>query len=96
MVAGAEQGVGLGFGQVGDDVPLGSLGRDGQHTLDRRRVLGMPESDVGEQRVDRRQAVVAGGWVVAAVAFEVVQERADQRRVEVCDVERHGRLRGAL
>ena len=50
-------------------------------------------SDLGvaEQRVDRRQPPVAGACLVAALALEVVEERSDQRRIEIADVQR-GRL----
>ncbi len=40
-------------------VALGPLGRDGEHPLDQRPVLGMAQGCVGEQRVDGGQAVVA-------------------------------------
>ena len=46
---------------------------------------------VGEQRVDRGEAVVAGADAVAARGFEVVEERADQRGVKVGEVEPRGR-----
>jgi len=54
----------------------------------------MVECEVGEQRVDGRQAVVAAAGAVVPVLFEVVQERGDQRRVEVGDVRDAGRLAG--
>jgi hypothetical protein len=53
----------------------------------------MLQGQIAEQRVDRGQAVVAGGRAVVPVAFEVVEERGDQGRVDVCDVEGTGRLR---
>ena len=53
----------------------------------RRGVLRVAQRGVAEQRVDRGQARVAGAGAVAAVALEVVEERADQRRVEIRDVE---------
>ncbi len=52
-----------------------------------RGVLGVAQRGEAEQRVDRGQPGVAGAGAVAALVFEVVQERADQRRVEVGDVE---------
>ena len=42
LIAGAQQRVGLGIGEVGEEVALGSLGRDGEHPLDSGGVLGMP------------------------------------------------------
>ena len=96
LVAGRQQRVDLGFGEVGDQVAFGAFGRDGEHPLDGAGVLGMLQGEVAEQRVDRGQPVVAGGHAVVSVAFEVVQERGDQRRVELGDVEGAGCLAGAF
>ena len=52
-----------------------------------RGVLGVAQRGVAEQGVDRRQPGVAGAGAVAAVVFEVVEEGADQRRVQVGEVE---------
>jgi hypothetical protein len=46
--------------------------------------------------VDRRQAVVAGAGAVAPFCFEVVEERADQRRVEIVEVQLARLLAGPL
>jgi hypothetical protein len=46
--------------------------------------------------VDRAEAGVAGSRAVAAVVFEVLEERADQWRVEIVDVELEGLLAGLL
>lgn len=80
LVAGAEQGVHLVLGEVGDEVALGPLGRDGQDALDRSRVLGMVEGEVAEQRVDGGQAVVAGGGAVVAVVLSRDRRSALGRR----------------
>ena len=96
LVAGVEQGVDLVLGEVGEEVAFGSLGWDREHPLDRRRVFGMLEGEVAEQRVDRREAVVAGGRAVVPVALEVVEECGDERRVELCDVQLAGRDADAL
>jgi hypothetical protein len=70
--------------------------RDREHALDRRDVLGMAERQVREQRVDCRQAVVAGADAVAASCLEMVQEGSDQRRVELVDVQFAGFRSGPL
>jgi hypothetical protein len=57
-------------------------------------VLGVLQREVGEQRVDRREPVVAGLRRVAAIAFEVLQEGSGQRRVERGEVELAGWLSG--
>ena len=59
-------------------------------------VLGVVQREVAEQRVDRREAVVAGRDRVAAIVLEVVKERGDQRRVELRDVELARRRAQAL
>ena len=56
-------------------------------------VFGMAQGGEAEQGVDRGQAGVAGPDAVAALVFEVVEEPADQRGVEVGDVQR-ARARG--
>jgi hypothetical protein len=80
-VAGGEQGVDLVVGEEGDQVAFEPLGRDGQDPLDRRRVLGVVQRGVAEQGMDCGQAVVAGAHPVAALGFQVGQERPDQRGV---------------
>ena len=58
-------------------------------------MLGVMQREVGEERVDRRQAHVAGGRGVVPVALEVIEERPDERRVELGDVELVRRAAGA-
>jgi hypothetical protein len=90
LVAGFKQRIDLGVGEVGEQVALGSFRWDREHPLDRGGVLGVVQGEVGEQRVDRRESVVAGRGRVVALVFEVLEERGDQRRVEVGDVELAG------
>jgi hypothetical protein len=96
VVAAAEPGRAIGCGQqrvdlVGgeetDDGPVASLGRDRQHPADVVGVFGCVQRRVTEQRSNRGQASVAGGGAVGAFGFQVVQERGDQRGVEVREVE---------
>lgn len=47
----------------------------------------MVQRQVGEQRVDRREARVARGRSVSPLALEMFEERRDERRVELGDVE---------
>src|SRR6478609_4252949 len=82
-VAGAEERVDLVVGQVGDEFAVEQLDRDGQDTLDRAGVLGVAERGVGEQRVDRRKAVVAGTYAVASYRLQVLQEGDDEGGVQV-------------
>jgi hypothetical protein len=46
----------------------------------------VPEGRVAAGRVDRGESRVAGPGAVAAVFLEVVEERADQSRVEIVEV----------
>jgi hypothetical protein len=85
-----EQRGGFGLGEVGDGLAVGPFGRDGHDALDDGCVVEVAQCREAEQRVDRGQPGVAGADAVAAVVFEVVEERADQRRVEVGDLERGG------
>ena len=55
----------------------------------------MTQCGVAEQGVDRGEPVVAGADMVSAVAFEMLQERGHQRRVEVVNIQRVGLFAGA-
>ena len=91
-----EQRVDLGFGEERDERPLEALGWDREDAADRGGVLGVLERRVVKQRADRGQAGVAGADAVAAFVLEMVEERADQRRVEIVDVQLAGLLAGPL
>ena len=54
----------------------------------------MAQGRVAEQGADRSEAGVAGAGAVAPAVFEVVQEAADQRGVQVGDVELNGLFPG--
>ena len=81
-----EERVDLGLGEVGDVGAVIAFGRDLDHASDRRGVFGVPEGRVAAERVDRGESRVAGPGGVAAVCLEVVEERADQWRVEIVEV----------
>ena len=91
-VRAGQQGVEFGLGEVGDQGPVGSFRRYRQDPVDVVGVFGVAQRGEPEQGVDRGEAGVAGAGAVAAVVFEVVEERRDQRRVEVGDVESAGAL----
>jgi hypothetical protein len=95
-VRGGQQRVELRFGEEGDERPLEALWRDREDALDRGGVLGMTKRRVAEQRADCRQASVARPDAVCALALEVIEEGADQRRVEIVDLKRRGPLAGAF
>jgi len=59
-------------------------------------VLGVLQRGIPVEGVDRRQAVVAGAGSVAAIGIEVGEERADQRRIQILEVQLEGLLAGLL
>jgi hypothetical protein len=65
----------------------GAFGRDLDHAGDRRGVLGVTQRGVAVERVDRGESRVAGLAAVAAVLLKVVEERSDQRRVEITEIQ---------
>jgi hypothetical protein len=91
-----EERVDLRRGEVADDRAVEALGRDGEHTSDEVRVLGVSQRGESEQRVDHREPGVEGPWAVVAIALEVVEERRDARGVEMLDVKRGRPLAGGL
>jgi hypothetical protein len=93
-VRGGEQRGGFGLGEVGDELAVEPLGRDGRDPLDDGRVVEVTQGREAEQGMDRGQAGVAGTDAVAALVFEMVQERADQRGVEVGDLQAGGLFPG--
>jgi hypothetical protein len=64
-----------------------ALGPVLQDALDRRGVFGVTRHAVAVEGADGGQAGVAGAGAASAVAFEVVEERGDQRRIELVEIE---------
>ena len=91
-----EQRLDFGFGQERDQRFLEPLGRDREHAADRVGVFGVFERCVVEQRADCGEPGVAGADAVAAFVLEVIEERADQRRVEIVEIQLAGLLAGPL
>ena len=82
-----EQRVDLAAVEIGHGGLAVACGGDLEHPGDACCVLGVAQRGVAEQRVDRREPGVACRGAVPALALEVDQERADQRRVDVGQVE---------
>jgi len=95
-VRGDEDRLDLVVGEEGDDRALEALRWDGQDPPDQRGVLGMAARREPEQRVDRRQARVAGAHAVAPVALEVIEEPPDRRSAEILEPEIGRGLAGLL
>jgi len=93
---GDEQHVDLWSRQEGDQRPGAALGGDRQHPGDELGMLGVAQCSEREQRVDGGQPRVPGGHADAADFFQVGQEPADRRRVEVLEVQRRRALAAVL
>ena len=83
-------------GQVSQHGPVEPFGWYRQHPCGDRQRCGVAAGGVAHERVDRRQARVAGPGSVAPPGLQVVKEIQDERGVEVGQAERGGRLAGAL
>ena len=59
-------------------------------------MLGVAQRRVAEEGADGGQPGVAGAGAVVALVFEVVEEGADQRGVQVGEVELGGLLAGPV
>ena len=82
--------------EVADVVVPVALGGNVHHLGDDLRVLGMLQRGVAVEGADRGESVVARADAVAPVLFEVGEKRADQRRLEVIEVQLEWRLAGLL
>jgi hypothetical protein len=82
--------------QVGDGSLVAALGWDREDALDQGGVLGVAQRAVLKERAHRREADVARARAVATVVLEVLQERADRRRVQVREFKARGRDPGPL
>jgi hypothetical protein len=92
----AEQCLDLARVEVADDVALVTFGGDRHDPRDGVRVFGVFQCRVPVEGVDRAEPGVAAAGAVAAVVFEVGEERADQRRVKVVDIELERLFAGLL
>ena len=78
--------------EVFDQPPLVALAGDGQDAAALVGVGRLLERDVLEEGMDRRQACVAAPGAVAAFLLEVIEEVADEGRVQILE----GQLRRGL
>lgn len=89
-----QQSIDLGLLKEADERIRCSLRRDCERPRDRLGVLGMAQLGEPKQRADRRQPRVSRRHRVSALALEVIEEGADQRGVEVGDLELRRRAAG--
>ena len=76
----------------GHELVRAALPRNREHASDHRRLLGMIQGGVAEQRMNGGQACVAGAHGVGAVMFEMSQEAPDEGRIDVVDLQLRGRF----
>src|SRR6266545_218290 len=91
-----EERVDFGGGEEGDEVTVEALLRDGEDALDQSRVRWLAAGREAEERVDRREPRVACPDAVAALLLEVIEEGADERRVDVREEQGGRRLADVL
>jgi hypothetical protein len=78
-------GSALFFGQEFHRAALMALRRNRQYALALQRQCWFTDGNVLEERVHGGEAIVSGPRAVAAHSFEVVEERAQEGRIEVFD-----------
>src|SRR4051794_29747373 len=86
-VGGIEERVEFWFGEERDERTVVALGRDREHSLDQRGLLGVAQRAVAKQRADRGQPQVAGAGTAATRCLEMIEERADHGGVEILERE---------
>src|SRR6266511_274041 len=86
----------VGAGAEGEVVTVEALLRDGEDALDQSRVRWLAAGREAEERVDRREPRVACPDAVAALLLEVIEEGADERRVDVREEQGGRRLADVL
>jgi hypothetical protein len=91
-----QERIDLRLSQEVDQCSLEALGLDRENAGDVRRMLRVTQGGVAEQRVDGREPSVARAHGISSLVLEVIQERANERSVDIGEVQGGGRLAGAL
>lgn len=86
-IGASEQRVTFLFGQEGNKPSVKALWRDGEYPLDHRGMFRMAKRSEAEQRADRGQPGITGAHAIVPLALEVVEEGADERCIEMVDVQ---------
>jgi len=87
LIGSGKQRADFGLGQEGHEPSVEALGRDGENALDDGGMIGMAKCGVSEQRADRGKPSVAGARAIFSLVLEVVEEGADQRGIEIVDIQ---------
>jgi len=77
---------------MADQLLVMTLARNRIDLGDLLQGAGMPQLDVAHERLDRGEPQVAGRRTVAAVMFDVMQEREYHVRIDLLELEQRGRL----
>jgi hypothetical protein len=75
-------------GEERHDAPVEAFGGDAEDSGDHGGVFGVAQGGVAKQRADRGESQVPRSRAVVAVSLEVLEERRDQRLIEVVPVQR--------
>src|SRR5207249_4922326 len=88
LIGYGQKGINLGSSQKGDGRAVIALTRDRQDALDHATVARCPQCRVVEKRVNRREADIAAAGAGATRLLEIIEKRADHRRVEIVQRQR--------
>jgi hypothetical protein len=82
-VRGRLQGFDFWVRQIGEECALESLLRNGKDSLDDGGAGGLVQGGVAEERVQGSETGIACARAIASLMLQVIEERADERNVEV-------------
>ena len=91
-----KQRIDLRAAEKADQLARESLARDGEHSLDLRCMGRQLERRVAEEGMDRGQSQIAASNAHAAAGLELIEERGDQRCVDLLERQARGRPSEAL
>ncbi len=89
-VGSREERVDFGVGEEGHEPPLEAFRRNRQHARDRGGVLRMANGRKAKQRADGGEPRVARANAIPVLVFTMIEERTDQRGVELRDIQVRG------
>jgi hypothetical protein len=82
-VRGRLQGFDFWLRQVGEECALESLLRNGKDSLDDGGAGGLVQGGVAEEGVQSGETRIACASAIASLVLQVIEERTDERNVEV-------------
>ena len=82
-----EQRIEFRFNEESDKLSVETFSWNGKHALDYGGMLGMSKRCVPEQRPDGGEPSIAGAGTIFPLLLKVVEEGADERRIQIADVQ---------